>query len=58
MINKSGNSKEMDGTLQRLAACEDTEGGGGAPITPRGWMGVDFWTMSFYNNKKFISRSL
>ena len=28
-----------------------------APITPQGWMVVDFWTMCFYNPKKFISRS-
>ena len=30
----------------------------GAPITTQVWMGVVFWTMSFYNPKKFISRSI
>ena len=34
----------MDGTFPRIASFENTQqgGGGGAPITPWGWKGVDF----------------
>ena len=34
-------SEEMDGTLPRIAFLK-IHSGGGPPITPRGWMGVDF----------------
>ena len=37
---KPRTSEEMDGTLPRIASFENTQQG--APITPQGWMGVDF----------------
>ena len=41
MLYYARTSEEMDGTLPRIAFFENTYLVGGAPITPRGWMGVD-----------------
>ena len=44
-------SEEIDKTLPRINPLKTQ-----APISPQGWMGVDFLEMTSYNPKKFTSR--
>jgi hypothetical protein len=49
-------SLEMDRTLPKIPFFENKQLG--VLITPGGWMGVVFWTMAFYNLKKFNSKEV